>query len=174
MASSGLCKDTEFILNFLLVAARYDAMAKNDWGRISQLTVSMEEVELDAIIMQWASMQFSGIKHIAALQDVAENLAASQEELSFHRDQDESKSDTKDPDQENCCAIGALDWSIHGVSSDTATFTGKDWIMHASTCMPMGNHRPHETKDPDQENCCAIGAPEWSIHGVSSDTATCT
>ncbi len=76
----------------------YDTMAKNDWRRISQLAILMEEVELDSIIMQWASLQFGGIKHTAALQDAAENLAASLEELSFHCDQDESKSDTKDPD----------------------------------------------------------------------------
>jgi len=56
---------------------------------------------------------------------------------------------------------------------DTATCTGKDWIMHTSAHMPMGNYGPHEMEDPDQENCCAIGAPEQSSHGVSN-MATCT
>jgi len=63
--SSGLCKDNKFILNFLLVVAGYDAMAKNDWGRISQLAVLMEQVEPDSIIMQQALAQFGGIKHTA-------------------------------------------------------------------------------------------------------------
>jgi len=67
-------------------------------GEISQLAVLMEEVKLDSIIMQWASAQFGGIKHSAAIQDAAENLAVSQEELTFHCNQDESKSVTKDLD----------------------------------------------------------------------------
>jgi len=32
----------------------------------------------------------------------------------------------------------------------------------------------HQIEDPDQGNCCAIGTPEWSRHGVSSDIATGT
>jgi len=33
----------------------------------------------------------------------------------------------------------------HGMSLDTATITSKDWIEHASACMPTGNHRPHDS-----------------------------
>jgi len=94
----GWCRDMEFILNFLLVAAGYDTKDKQDMGPISQLVILMEEVALDSIITQWASAQFGGIKHIIALQDAAENLATSQEKFSFHCDQDESKSETKDLD----------------------------------------------------------------------------
>jgi len=69
------------------------------------------------------------------------------------------------------------------VSSDTATGTGEDRVMHASAHMPWGNHGPCEAvntdvgasiEDPDRGNCCAIGIPEWSSCGVSSNTATCT
>jgi len=74
---------------------------------ISQLVVSMEENVLDLIIMQWASSQFGGIKHIAATQEAAENWAALQNDFSIHHDQDEMESNTEDLDQENCCAIGA-------------------------------------------------------------------
>jgi len=97
-ASSGLHMNTEYILNFLLVAAGYDTKYKHNRVPISQLAMSMEEVALDSIIMQWASSQFGGIKHIAALQEAAENLATSHEDLSLHCDKDERKLDTNNPD----------------------------------------------------------------------------
>jgi len=64
-------------LNFLLAMAGYDTIDKHDLGPISQLAVSMEEVVLDSILMQWASVQFEGIRHTAAIQDAAENMANS-------------------------------------------------------------------------------------------------
>ena len=106
-ASSDLRKYTEFIFNFLLVAMGYDTKNMYDNVPISQLVVSMEENALDSIIMQWASSQFGGIKHIAATQEAVENWAALQNDFSIHHDQDEMESNTEDLDQENCCAIGA-------------------------------------------------------------------
>jgi len=76
----------------------YNKKNKQDRVPISQLTVSMEEVALDSIIMQWASSQFGGSKHIVAIQEAAKNFSTSQEDLSLHHDQDERKMGTEDPD----------------------------------------------------------------------------
>ncbi len=111
-----------------------------------------------------------GIKHIVAIQEAAKNFATSQEDLSLHCDQDERKTDTEDPDQANCCAIGAPEQSSHGVSSDTATCTSEDWIMRVSAHMPTGNHRPCETMNAHIGTPnAAIGASNATI-GMSNDT----
>jgi len=61
--------NTEYILDFLTAAAGFDEETEDPDDPLSQLSVLMEEVVLDSIILQWAVIQFGGIKEIVALQD---------------------------------------------------------------------------------------------------------
>jgi len=61
---------TQYIYNFLLAACSTEEAPKDTDFPTSQLAVSMEELELDTILMQWAMYQFGGTMHIANLHDI--------------------------------------------------------------------------------------------------------
>jgi len=63
---------TEYILHFLLAAT---GNAYDETQEEGQLAVSIEELTLDPVIIQWASTQFGGIQHIVALQEEAMSMA---------------------------------------------------------------------------------------------------
>jgi len=56
------------------------------------------------------------------------------------------------------------------VSSDTATFTSKDWIEHASTCMPTGNHRPCDFMNTPAG---ALNHSQWNQVGSGATDSAC-
>ncbi len=67
-ASLPLCRQLEYITNFLLAAAGYDE-SEDDDDKVSQLVVELEELPMDPVLMQWASTHYSSIQKIAGIYD---------------------------------------------------------------------------------------------------------
>jgi len=59
---------TQYIFDFLLVAAGSEE-GNNQQDKSSQLAISMEEIDFNLVMMQWASTHFSSVKKIASQHD---------------------------------------------------------------------------------------------------------
>jgi len=58
----------QYIFNFLLAATGSED-DDNEKDKNSQLDIDMEEINVNPVMMQWASMHFSSIKKIATQHD---------------------------------------------------------------------------------------------------------
>ncbi len=68
VAPSTIKKYTRYIFDFLLAASGSEDKEDHD-EMVSQLVIDMEEMELNPVIMQWASTHFSMVEKIALQHD---------------------------------------------------------------------------------------------------------
>jgi len=67
MAPPPLKLCAEYILHFLLAAMGFEEMEEE--VKVSQLSMEVDKIQMDPILMQWATMHFSSVQKVAGLYD---------------------------------------------------------------------------------------------------------
>ena len=177
---------TQYIYDFLLAACGTEEAPKDTDFPTSHLAISMEELELDTILMQWAMYQFGGTMHIANLHDISKG-------------DNKKKIITK-----NCEGIDA-DEGIHGnfiegaiIPREGDQVPGPNLEAHDSSQMPyrggfdaevgMHGNQPDEAISPREGNVMHVILPgsrtparlpkncgvSGAVSGIRGDSATFT